>query len=100
MIVYKKEEIFEFWYYKNNRCVMLILCVVDEGWFVVWVSNDFWLVGVKYILLVFFIYVRSLGFQDVFEKKVYKVNKDVNIICIICLFYYYQFKVVWDIYML
>lgn len=40
MTVYKKEEIPEFWHYKNNRRVMPILCVADEGWSVVWDKDD------------------------------------------------------------
>ena len=38
MTVYKKEDIPDFWHYKNNRRVMPLLCVADEGWSVLWVS--------------------------------------------------------------
>lgn len=39
MTVYKKEDIPDFWHYKNNRRVMPLLCVADEGWSVLWVSH-------------------------------------------------------------
>ncbi|XP_061191232.1 ectonucleotide pyrophosphatase/phosphodiesterase family member 5-like [Saccostrea echinata] len=40
MTVYKKEDIPEYWHYKNNRRVMPILCVADEGWSILWDKDD------------------------------------------------------------
>lgn len=70
MTVYKKEDIPEFWHYKNNRRVMPILCVADEGWSVLWVSKYLWLFGVKYILLVPPIQFRRLGFRTLLKKGI------------------------------
>lgn len=41
MTVYKKDDIPEFWHYRNNRRIMPLLCVAEEGWSVLWVRSEY-----------------------------------------------------------